>query len=1006
MSVIQQVNIKIKENKIDEAYKILTKAIESEPEFKLYTIKLNEISKKLESKKPVHPTAPTNTTTTTAHQNQTLAKVETLAKQRKTAEARKIAADIYKNDQANINALIWLAKLDMIDGRYSDALHKAEVAISKDKNNREGYRLAEQAAIELGQKEKANLYYLKQPPIINPDTPRKRGANPVLPKNFVLPDIIGPGNDYRHILLRTKHFLQYKFSGYTKKASIVIATYNRHEILSKTLAAITHQTYPNDLMEIVIVDDGSNDEIFQVIKKYETKLNLRYCRQPNTGFKVSAARNMGLQIAKGEAIILIDADILPLPTDVEKYMQILHVTDEAVLIGHRRYVDTSQLSDDDILKDITKAIQLPSINPNNDVADKRDENNVSVDWRLDTYKKNNNLINDKAPFTKGAGGNLAFSKKILQKSGLFDEEFTNWGCEDTEFSYRLFEAGAYFIPLTDIVSLHQEPLQQAKVAEGQSFRAIGHEITKKQFADKCPSGVIRRYLPGLSFTIPKVSIYIPAYNAEKYLKQAIDSCLTQNFGDLEVCVCNDGSTDGTEAILQSYANNKKVRWVSQPNRGIGAATNAALALCRGMYIAQLDADDVLKQGAVRECVSVLETTDYDAVYTDCDYIDSKGEHIRNGWCGGEYSREWMATGMIATHFRMFKRRLLNRTSKVNESIRNAVDLDLWLRLYERGTVTHLHKVMYSYRWHGDNTSIQHRKDQEVNHLKVVAESLNRQGVGRYWQVTKTDNALNPREFTLTPTLHSISPKDIFVLIVSCQKYAEKADAIRRTWAQDLTKHGYRYLFLEANPSLTEARVAGDKLIVPCRDDYESLILKLFLAYEYLYHAEKFDYIYKIDDDCVLNVENLTKNIIQQLPGHQYLGGATHPKGAAMNNKWHFGKCSSTNFDIPYLHDRAPFEFAKGGYGYLLRRDILPIIFKNNNLIMQEIERFHYSFEDVRISEILGQHHIFAKCVLHYTTERANNVADTHTNPTLIFDCPDKDSIISKYTHNIKKKNNQ
>lgn len=995
MTIIQQVNLKIKENKIDEAYRILVKAAELEPEFKLYKIKLNEISKRFEPKNTVSITPPANGASKPANQTQTLAKVEALAKQRRTAEARKIAADIYKHDSTNINALMWLSKLDMIDGRYGDALHKAEVVISKDKNNREGYRLAEQAAIELDQKDKANHYYLKQPPIINPETPRKRGTNPVLPKNFVLPDIIGPGNDYRHILLKTKHFLQCNFSGYTKKVSIIIATYNRYEILSKTLAALTHQTYPNELMEIIIVDDGSNDEIFQVIKKYETKLNLRYCRQPDTGFKVSAARNMGLQIAKGEAIILIDADILPLPTDFEKYMQILHVTDEAVLIGHRRYVDTSKLSDDDILKDINIAINLPSINPNNDVADKRDENNVSVDWRFDTYKKNNNLINDKVPFTKGAGGNLAFSKKILQKSGLFDEEFINWGCEDTEFSYRLFLAGAYFIPLSSIVSLHQEPLQQAKLAEGQSFRAVGHEITKKQFADKCPSGVIRRYLPGLTFTIPKVSIYIPAYNAEKYLKQAIDSCLTQNFGDLEVCVCNDGSTDGTEAILQSYANNKKVRWVSQPNRGIGAATNAALALCRGMYIAQLDADDVLKQGAVRECLSLLETTDYDAVYTDCDYIDSRGEHIRNGWCGGEYAREWMTTGMIATHFRMFKRRLLNRTSKVNESIRNAVDLDLWLRLYERGTVTHLHKVMYSYRWHGDNTSIQHRKDQEVNHLKVVAESLNRQGLGRYWQVTKTDNALNPREFTLTPTLHSVDPKDIFVLIISCQKYAGKADAIRQTWAHDLKKHGYRYLFLIGEPSLIEAKIDSDKLIVPCRDDYESLILKLFLAYEYLYNTEQFDYIYKIDDDCVLNVADLTKNIIQQLPGNQYAGGATHPKGATMNNKWHYGKCSSSKYDKPYSYDKAPFEFAKGGYSYFLRRDTLPLVMHQIKSTKKEIAIFQYAYEDVRLSELLGNCNIVAKKINQFSTSKCTQESQ-HKNSILIFDCPDKHAIIQSY----------
>lgn len=356
----------------------------------------------------------------------------------------------------------------------------------------------------------------------------------------------------------------------------------------------------------------------------------------------------------------------------------------------------------------------------------------------------------------------------------------------------------------------------------------------------------------------------------------------------------------------------------------------------------------------------------------------------------------MATGMIATHFRMFKRRTLNRIEKVNESIRNAVDLDLWLRLYEKGTVKHLHKVLYSYRWHGENTSIQYRKDQEINHLKVVSESLNRQGIGRYWCVEKTENALNPREFSLVPKKHDMSPEDVFVLIVSCEKYASKADAVRETWAIDLANKGYRYLFLVGNPDNSEVQVSADKLIVPCRDDYESLILKLFLAYEYLYNTEKFDYIFKIDDDCVLNVDDLTNSILPQLPGCQYAGGETHAKGAEMNNQWHFGKCSSSKYDSPYYCDRAPYEFAKGGYGYFLRKDIIPEVAKYSPIIFDEIGNFQYSFEDVRLSEILGKRSILVKKIVNYTIARSSNER-LAKKVTLIFDCPDAASIKFNYS---------
>ena len=105
--------------------------------------------------------------------------------------------------------------------------------------------------------------------------------------------------------------------------------------------------------------------------------------------------------------------------------------------------------------------------------------------------------------------------------------------------------------------------------------------------------------------MPRCSIIIPCYNAERWLDQAIRSCLAQTARDLEVIVVDDGSTDGSPDIAAAYvASDARVIAIQEPNRGVGAARNAGLAIAKGDYVNFLDADDLLApeklavQGAV------------------------------------------------------------------------------------------------------------------------------------------------------------------------------------------------------------------------------------------------------------------------------------------------------------------------------------------------------------------------------------------------------------------------
>ena len=91
--------------------------------------------------------------------------------------------------------------------------------------------------------------------------------------------------------------------------------------------------------------------------------------------------------------------------------------------------------------------------------------------------------------------------------------------------------------------------------------------------------------------MPKVSVVMPAYNAEAYIGAAMESILSQSFGDFEFLILNDCSTDGTEAIIQSYDDPRIVYIKNEKNMGVAATLNKGLAAAQGEYIARMDADD-------------------------------------------------------------------------------------------------------------------------------------------------------------------------------------------------------------------------------------------------------------------------------------------------------------------------------------------------------------------------------------------------------------------------------
>ncbi|HCB3534852.1 TPA: glycosyltransferase, partial [Escherichia coli] len=469
--------------------------------------------------------------------------------------------------------------------------------------------------------------------------------------------------------------------------SIVIPTYNRAKILAITLACLCNQKTIYDY-EVIVADDGSKENIEEIVREFESLLNIKYVRQKDYGYQLCAVRNLGLRAAKYNYVAILDCDMAPNPLWVQSYMELLAVDDNVALIGPRKYIDTSKHTYLDFLSQKSLINEIPEIITNNQVAGKV-EQNKSVDWRIEHFKNTDNLRLCNTPFRFFSGGNVAFAKKWLFRAGWFDEEFTHWGGEDNEFGYRLYREGCYFRSVEGAMAYHQEPPGK----ENETDRAAGKNITVQLLQQKVPyfyrkkekieSATLKR--------VPLVSIYIPAYNCSKYIVRCVESALNQTITDLEVCICDDGSTDDTLRILQEhYANHPRVRFISQKNKGIGSASNTAVRLCRGFYIGQLDSDDFLEPDAVELCLDEFrKDLSLACVYTTNRNIDREGNLISNGYNWPIYSREKLTSAMICHHFRMFTARAWNLTEGFNESISNAVDYDMYLKLSEVGPFKHI-----------------------------------------------------------------------------------------------------------------------------------------------------------------------------------------------------------------------------------------------------------------------------------------------------------------------------
>src|SRR3954470_10398453 len=143
--------------------------------------------------------------------------------------------------------------------------------------------------------------------------------------------------------------------------------------------------------------------------------------------------------------------------------------------------------------------------------------------------------------------------------------------------------------------------------------------------------------------MPRVSVVVPIYNVEPYLRHCLDSLAAQTFTDLEVVMVDDGSTDRSAEIARAYsARDPRFRLVRQPNRGLSAARNTGIDATGGEFLAFVDSDDVVAPTAYEQLVDALDASGSDLATGNVHRLSSSGSR-QVGFLARAFAETRMAT---------------------------------------------------------------------------------------------------------------------------------------------------------------------------------------------------------------------------------------------------------------------------------------------------------------------------------------------------------------------------
>ena len=415
---------------------------------------------------------------------------------------------------------------------------------------------------------------------------------------------------------------------YEPKVSVIIPVYNVEEYLRQCLDSVINQTLKE--IEIICVDDGSTDSSLEILKEYAAK-DHRITVITQQNLHAGVARNAGLAVAKGEYLSFLDSDdFFELNMLEETYNKAIKDNSDIVIFNFYNYDNisktekTSYAYDKKFLntfspkkfKDYIYFISTPA--PWNKIFKSSLIENESL--KFENLQSCNDIT-----FVNSA---LSFATNISVVNKYFvhyrNNLTSNISANRVSMPINIllaFSKLKYNLLKKNVYNLFEQNFKTQLIIRAISEVKYSDSIVKDKFLEYCKNNFSHEVYKAIYDKVKiSVSIIVPVYNTEKYLKKCMDSLVNQSLKNIEIICINDASTDGSLKILKSYAKNDQRIHIINNTKNLGApgaVKNIGLKVARGEYIGFVDSDDYVDINYFEELYNKAKSNDAEIASCSC-----------------------------------------------------------------------------------------------------------------------------------------------------------------------------------------------------------------------------------------------------------------------------------------------------------------------------------------------------------------------------------------------------
>lgn len=497
--------------------------------------------------------------------------------------------------------------------------------------------------------------------------------------------------------------------------SIVVPIYNVENYLRQCLDSISEQTYKN--FECIMVNDGSTDSSQQIAEEYLADSRFKLINQSNKG--LSGARNTGVSHIREEStfVAFVDSDDYIYPDFLETLIE--HIEDDVDIIEGMIGCFHDEIKVDNISHNFEKKILISKDDKLGELA--LNELRVSVFPKLfrkslltEDFFPEGWIFEDLAVVPELVSHSRKWIKlpKVIygyriRPNSITTKEFS----EEKLDVFKIFgKYDLFFKDESDVTKLLVEKIKYLHL-NYHDIEFVPENNQYKQLYQQEKQKLLSKIADYESKAL--ISIIVPIYNVENYLRQCLDSIVSQTYQNFECLLINDGSPDNSEDICREYvAKDARFRYFEKENGGVSSARNLGIKCSRGAYITFIDSDDwvdsdyleVLYTALIDENADISVST-YKRFHMadNCWYVHSfQRGYEKRVFTKQELIAEFIALDTFDFSYRyvcgkLVRSYLLDKIA-FNEMTILGEDMELWLKLYLiSNKIVYVNRDSYVYR---------------------------------------------------------------------------------------------------------------------------------------------------------------------------------------------------------------------------------------------------------------------------------------------------------------------